>query len=63
METCSLVNFRLGPNPTAMLSYDPVHHCQANASALEFVIGMQTLKHAEELICVAHIEACTIILY
>jgi len=41
--------------------YDVIHYGQPNARALKFMLCMQALKNAEELIGVTHIKTNAII--
>jgi hypothetical protein len=56
-----LIELGLGPYPTAMPVNDPLHDRQTNACSLELVCAMETLKDAEKLVYIPHIEAGSVV--
>jgi len=40
---------------------DATHYSQADAGAFKFILSMQPLKHAEQLVCVLWVKADAII--
>ena len=57
----ALVGFCLDPDATAVLMDDALDVRQPNTGALEVLLAVQTLKNAEQLAHVSHVEADAII--
>src|ERR1700722_13929673 len=60
-ERCSSVHAALGPHAPSVTSDDAMHDRQAHTGAAELVGPMQTLKDAEELADILHIESDSIV--
>src|SRR5687767_3395697 len=56
-----LIGLGLGPDTTTVTLDDPLHDCQANAGSLILFGEMESLKHAEQLVDIAHVKANAII--
>jgi hypothetical protein len=61
IECGAFTRFGLGPDSAAMSMNDPRDGGQSNADAFEFVVPMQPLKRAEQVLCVGHIESGTVV--
>src|SRR5205807_142648 len=61
IEGGALTGAAVGPHPAAVTRDDPVHDRQADSGALERLLRMQALKHAEEPVGVAHVEADAVV--
>jgi len=61
VEGCALPDLGFGPYLAAMFVNDLLDGCQADACAFEFLLPVEPLKHSEELIGVAHIEADSVV--
>ena len=61
IEGRALANFTLGPDAPTVAVNNALYRGQADACSGEFFFPVQTLKGAEELIGVGHIEACAIV--
>lgn len=60
-ESRTLIGLGLGPDATAVAMDDPLHDGQADAGSLILVGEMESLKHAEQLVGIAHIKAHAIV--
>src|ERR1700676_2308175 len=60
-ESCALAGRRFRPHPPSVLADDALHGGQADAHALEFVLAVQPLEHAEKFIGVTRVESPAII--
>src|SRR5436309_4606093 len=58
---CALVQFRLGPDPSAVLVDDALADGQAHAGSFKVLHPVHALEHSEELAGVIHIEAGAIV--
>ena len=61
IERGAIVWLGFGPHPPAMARNNPLDGRQANAATLEFICGMETLKGAEELLGMLHVESDPIV--
>src|SRR6266513_2331871 len=62
VERRTLFDGAFGPDPAAMPVDDAAHGGEPNPGAFEFRRRMEPLKHAEQLVGVAHVEAGAIVL-
>jgi hypothetical protein len=60
-ERRSLIGLGLGPDTTAVAMDDPLHNRQANAGSLILFGEMESLKHAEQFVDIAHVKANAIV--
>jgi hypothetical protein len=56
-----LIDRAFGPTRPAMPMHDALDCCQSYPGALEFFGQMQTLKNAEQLVRMAHVETRAIV--
>src|ERR1035437_8433180 len=61
IERSALVDYSLGPDAAAMTGDNALNIGQANPGSLEFLLGMQALKYAKELVGVLHVKAYSVI--
>src|SRR2546428_3802060 len=61
VEGRSPIDGSLGPDPAAVPGDDAPDRRETDAGALEFGRGVQALEHAEQLVCVLHVEAGPIV--
>src|SRR5215510_2923652 len=57
----ALVHDSLGPDASAMTVDDALHNSEAHACALILLGAVQSLKDAEELMSIAHVETYAIV--
>jgi hypothetical protein len=62
MERCTLIRFSVSPGFPPMPMNDALDDCQTHAGSVEFCDTVQTLKYAEELVCVLHVETSAVIM-
>src|SRR5260370_40479394 len=60
-ERCSLIDFRLRPNPPTVFANDALYNCQSHPRSFEIARLVQPLKNSKELAYVLHLEARPII--
>src|SRR5438105_8426440 len=61
IERCTLVRSRFGPDAAAVTLHDALHERQSNAGAFVILGAVEPLKYAEQLVCVAHVEAHSVV--
>src|SRR5262249_48723785 len=61
-EGGATVHHPLSPDSTPMARHDALHRGETYSGALEYLGTMQALKHAEQLVHVAHVEADAVVL-
>src|SRR5580693_8468741 len=55
------VNHAFGPGPAAVPLNDALDIGQPDARALEFVLAVQALKHAKQLVGITRVETCAVV--
>src|ERR1041384_1683340 len=61
VKGCPLVHRAFGPDATAVPVDDALHGRKANARAFKLARAVQTLKRAEQLADISHVEACAVV--
>src|SRR5260221_8372738 len=60
-ERRPLIGLGLGPDTTAVALDNPLHNREADPGSLIFFGKMESLKHAEQLVGIAHVKANAIV--
>src|ERR1051326_4891746 len=61
LNRCAFVDFRLGPDPAAVTKNDTLRDSEADAVTFELIAAVETLKDAEKLVGILHVEAGTVV--
>jgi hypothetical protein len=61
MKCCALVDFALGPSPSAMGLNDSLDNGKADASSLEILPRMESLEYAEQFVDMFHVETRAVV--
>src|SRR5215216_4763621 len=61
VESGTLTNQALGPDPAPVPVYDPLHRSQPDAVSRKVFMRVQPLERPEEPVHICHFEACTVI--
>src|SRR6202162_1126400 len=59
----AFIHFGFRPDPATMFANDALHGSQSNACAFEIFGPVQTLKDAEQLVFILHVEADPVVSY
>jgi hypothetical protein len=61
IESGSVIWLRLGPDRASVLLNDPLHGGQSDSGSFKLRFRMETLKYAEQFLCILQIEAGAVI--
>src|SRR4051812_10968136 len=61
VERGALARLAVGPGPAAVALCDPRHRGEPDPGAGVVRLGVQTLKHSEQLVAIGHVEAGAVV--